>query len=152
MPIHQHHHLVTRGMSILVRENAPWFDLQMSLGVPPVRDNVAATAKRHLVVDDHHLLIVAGAKRHVVRLPKVDRCPRESALGAMSANILVSRDAEWRLPDEYPDFKLRPGAAKLDENPSDLVGIVRPLRAVWNKSGARIERPPEDVDRAFRSA
>lgn len=85
---------MTRRVVRLIGQNSARLHVSMGLAIPSVRHDVAATAERNLIVDNHHFLMMAGPKRDIASLTEGYGCVSEEALAAMPSNVPMVQDGE----------------------------------------------------------
>ncbi|WP_421732027.1 hypothetical protein [Brevundimonas sp.] len=147
--VHHAHHLVTRLADDAAGQCTTRIAIQMLVGIPAVGRDVAPTAEGQLVVDHHHLLMMAGADGAGRIQPELHHPLAKPALGAMGIETLRRRDQQRRLPDQQPHIQIGLLLDQHSQLATDLGALVaRPRLGI--QMGARIELPAQKDDGPFR--
>ncbi|MNE32287.1 hypothetical protein D3C80_1258920 [compost metagenome] len=150
-PVHDAHHLVSRGAEQTRGLAAARIVVQMLCRVPTIRCDVAAAAEGHLVVDDDHLLMVTGAQYARLVEAELDRALPKPPLRPMRIEALGGGDQQRRLPDQQPHIQIRLFAHQHSQLMADLATMVGQWR-LGVQPCPRIELPAQNDDRLLRLA
>ena len=143
------HHLVPGRWNHAGRLAPARIAREMLFGVPAIGRDVAAAAEGDLIVDHHHLLMMAGAQNARPVQPELHDPAAEPSLGLVRIEALRRRDQQGRAPDQQAHVQIRLMPHQSLQLMTDLRPAVsqRPLRV---KPGAGIELPAQNQDRPLR--
>jgi hypothetical protein len=152
IPVHRERDAMTRRMALAGGQAAPRIVVGMRAAVPAVDVEVAAAAEGERVVDHHHLLVVAGARRVAVVEPEVHPAV-EPLPGALRVAAPGQRNRQRHVPDKHPDVDLRPLRVQRTQHVADALGLSR-VGGIRHQRGARVELPSQKQHRgcAWRNA
>ena len=118
------------------RQSATRVTVEVVDRIPAVDADVAAAEQRHLAIDDHDLLVMAGAGRQGVVEMILDLGAREEGRAALGAEQLGRRDRERHRPGQDPHVEIGVQRRLATQQKSDA---IRPQRIAAALDPVRIE-------------
>ena len=104
------------------------------------------------VVDDDHLLVMAGAQRQLAVEHEIHPRAGEGLAVGEGEEVLGRGDRHGRIPAQDADVELRLGCGQALEEVADAVGLVARAVGPGIEEGVRLERPVQQMDRALRGS
>ena len=120
--------------------------------VPPVGGEIAAAAEGDGAVHHQQLLVVARAQGRAGEF-EADSAAAEPPRRRPGGQVPAARDQHRHVPDQHPHVEVRPARRERAKEGPDLVGQLRPRRAILHaraEARARVEVPPQQQDRTPR--